>query len=270
MRREETQENALQSFQHNLNPGSVAGLLFYFKGTNASATTATIDDLGTIRVKRFGETQHDRPVHTYADINNLRRGQNLFSSSSGSDFKATCFVPFYEGEQDGFEQAYNVEGNQEMNVAYDPSTGTPGNFASLDVTVYAVIKQKPEFYQYYLLGNDQTPAGAVTGKGYQLNQANVSAVFVDDRSSILTELGLRIDGGESFTDQPADVIEAGTLLTNRLEQSTFDLLEMQVYSAREPLSVINENSVIKITTSGSGTIEITTASIVYNDDVRLN
>lgn len=267
MRREEAQEDALQSFQHNINPGSVKGILLYFNGTNAASTTSDIDDLGTVTIKRFGETQHDRRVRTYADLNNLRRGQNLFSSAEAGDFKATVFIPFYEKT---FEQAYSIEGNQELNIRYEPGTGTPGNFSSMDVTVYSVTAQKPEFYQFYMLGNDQTPSASITGKGYQLNQANVSSVFVDDRDSVLTELGLRVDGAESFTDQPADVIEAGTLLDNRLETSTFDLLELQVYTEDEPLSVINQNSVLKVSTSGSGTIEITVASMVFNDDTRLN
>ena len=262
---EQMQEDALANFQDNIEPGRLSGILLYWNGTNATATPGDYGDLGSIRIKRDGETIHDRPIEEYADMANIRGGSNKFSSVGSGAIVATAFIPFFEL---GLDQAMIIEGEKELNFAYQQADGAV--FSSLQVTVFAVQSFLDEDYQYFILGNDQTPGGVWNSKTVQLNTDNITSVYLRDASSILTDIGLRSDGQEKVSDQPKDVVEAGTLLENRLEVNNFSQLLLRTFTIGNPLSVFNEKNVLKLTTSAGGSeIRITICSIRPHNRGRL-
>lgn len=258
---EQLQKDATKNFQENIQPGRISGIMLYFNGTNATGVAGTLANLGDVVIKREGRTIVNRDIETFAQINDIRAGKNKFSSASGGAFVATVFIPFFEM---GLEQALNITGDSELNFSYE--TGDNTNFDSLTVTAFSQMSQKAELYEYYILGDDQTESGAVNARGYQLNQDNLTAIFVKDPDDVVKSLALRQNGEQRFSDQPWDVLEAGTLLDNRLEVQNFDTIEMQNFTLGEPLSYFNKNSVIQITTTGAGTVEITKCAIVPNND----
>lgn len=261
-RRLELQTNALQSYQQNIQPGRIAGLLLYFNGKNATSETNDLSVLGNVVIKRGGTTIVNRKVEVFDGINDIRSGKNLFSSTVSAAFAATVFVPFYELS---LEQALNITDPSELNFTYEAGSGA--TWDNLTLSVYSVQSFKPELYQYYILGDDQTEAGAVASRPYQLNRANITSLYLRDNpgsSPILTSVGLRQNGKQKFSEQPKDVLIAGTLLDNMLEVSTTDMIELQTFTLGEPLSTANANSVIEITTSGAGTVEITICAIEWH------
>lgn len=252
------EQDALLSISEFVDPGRYSGLHLYFYGTNASATTATVDDLGDIQVKRDGETHHERSIEHYVDLNNIREGQNYFDSVSGGNFEATAFIPFYEKS---FDQAYQITGKKELQFTYNPNTGVPGNFANLTLEVLGVQSFRDEEYDYFVLGQDVTPASAVSSRGYQLNEENITNVYLRDPSSILDSAGLRQDGEEKFSEQEKNILLSATLLENRLEVNNFDTIELQTMTIGKGGSIFNSSTVLKITTSASGTIPVSVHSI---------
>ena len=254
----QAQKDAQSSFQENIQPGRIGSLMLYFNGTNDTGQTGTIDDLGNIVIKRNGETIVNRPINILADKGNILAGSNLFSSAEAGAFEATVKVPFYVKS---FEQALQITGPSELNFEYTPASAQSTVFASLQLSVYSEMSFLDEEYDYFLLGDDQTPAAAVQARPYQLNARNIAAVYLTDPDSVLTSVGLRQNGEQVFSDQPKSVLEAGTLYENRLEQSTVDMIELQCYTPRQAASLLNENSILEITTSGSGTVTVTRESI---------
>jgi hypothetical protein len=254
----QAQENALNAFQENIQPGRVAGLLLYFNGTNKSGITADADDLGNIVIKRNGETIVNRPAGVFADMGNIRAGSNLFSSTEGGAFVASVFIPFYAL---GLEQAMKITGPSELNFDYQPKADTATNFSAMTLSVYSVVSFKQERYQYFILGEDQTPAAAVTARPYQLNRDNVTEIYLRNPDSVLSSVGLKQNGEQRFSDQPLNVLKAGTLYDNMLEQNDTDMVELQAYTFGEPASTLNNKSIIELSTSGAGTVEITVCSI---------
>lgn len=254
----QAQENAQNSFQENIQPGRIGSLLLYFSGTNNSGQTGDFDDLGTVVMKRNGETIVNRPVNILADKGNILAGSNLFDSTTAGAFIATVKIPLYV---ESFEQALQITGPSELNFEYIPNSAQATVFADLTLSVYSELSFLDEEYDYFLLGDDQTPAAAVTARPYQLNARNIAAVYLTDAGSVLTSVGLRQNGEQVFSDQPKNVLEAGTLYENRLEQTTIDMIELQCYTQKQPASLLNENSILELSTSGSGTITVTRESI---------
>lgn len=255
---EQAQEDALSNFQTNINPGRVGALFLSWVGTNSGATPGTFSDLGSIVVKRDGRTIIDRPIYTLARKQNILFGSNLEDSTGSGAAKFTAKVPFFIKS---FPQALEIAGASELNFQYKAADSSV--FSDLTLTVFSVQSFLDEEYDYFLLGDDQTPAGAVSGRPYQLNASNIAAIYLEDDNDILTSAGLRQDGKQVFSDQPKQVLEGGTLTNYRLEQSTVDMMILQAYTDENPRSLLNDNSVLELTTSaGSNEIKITRESIL--------
>lgn len=250
---EQLDKDATKAFQENITPGRIGSLKFYFTGTNAVGQVGDFKDLGNVKIKRNQETRIERPIHVFADKQNILGGSNKFSSTDGGAFIAVVKVPLYV---DSFEQAWQVVKDNEMNLAYTPSGNEGTVFTDLSVKVYAELSFLDEEYDYFLLGDDQTPSSSVSNRNYPLNIENLTTLFLGDPDLVLSSAGIRSDGEEAYTESPKDVLEGDTLENNQLEQTSIDLLAIKMYTKKQPGSVLNENNVLKYSTSGAGTIEI--------------
>lgn len=258
----QVQENALLSFSKAIQPGRPTGLFIYFSGTNDTGKTGALSSLGTLIVKRNGRTIVNRRVESLARIADIRFGSNLFSSTEAQTFTATVPIPFFE---EGLPQSLNIQGDSELVVSYEPGSGTIADFASLNATVYTMegYQTVPEYYEYQILGDDQSISGAVD-KPYQLNDDNISAVYLEDPDSAVSNVGFKNNNGQVQSSQPWNVLEGMTLLLNRLETSTFDMVELQLFSEAEPFSYFNRKNIIEIETSQAGTVKITKCILTPN------
>lgn len=254
---EQYQKDALLSFQEPVEPGRIEGMYLVFSGTN-STTGVTLSDLGTVIMKRNNRTIIDRPVEHFVELMNIRKGNNYFNSVDNGAFEATAFIPFYE---ESFEQALQIVNENELTFAYNPDTGTPGNFSDLTVTVYSSLALRNEGYEYHIKGADQTPASAVSSRNYPLNTSNITGVYLRDPNTVLTKAGLRVDGEQVFTEQSKISLIGATLLDNRLEVQDFDMVEMQVFTPNVAESLKNRNSTLQLSTSAGNTVEVTITSV---------
>lgn len=248
-------KDAQSAFQENIQPGKIGSLLLYFEGTNATATPGDFDDLGTVILKRNGETILNRPINVLADKANILKGSNLLDSTGSGAFKAAVVVPLYVKS---FPQALEILGASELNFSWEPAAAQSTVFSALTLEVYSELTFLNEEYDYFLLGDDQTPGAAVDARPYQLNAENIASIFIRDPNDILTSAGLRQNGEQRFSDQPKEVLEAATLHYNNMEQTTTPMIEIQTYTEGQPRSLMNDSSILEITTSAGGnTISIT-------------
>jgi archaellum component FlaF (FlaF/FlaG flagellin family) len=257
----QAQKDALASFQENMQPGRISGVVLYFNGKNATGVTSTIDDLGTAIIKRNGRTLINRPMGVFASMGNIRAGSNLFSSTEASDFVASVFIPFYALS---FEQALEITDPSELNFEWNPDASISSNFDNLQVSVYAQKSFRQEYYEYYILGNDESESAAVTSRPYQMNRRNITELYLRDPDDVITSITLRQNGDQVYSNQPWDVLVAGTLYDNLLEVNNFSMVQLETYTKGQPLSTQNRDTIIELTTSGGGTAEITVCSIEPN------
>lgn len=259
----QVQENAKLSFSRNAQPGRPVGIYLYFDGTNDTGNTADLSHLGTLTVKRGGRTIVNRSIESLANYADIRFGSNYFSSTVAATFQATVFVPMYE---EGLLQSLNIQGDSELVIGYEPKEAGLAQFTALNCTVYTSegYMTEPERYEFYILGEDQAITGAVT-KPYQLNNDNISAVYLEDPSGVVANVGYKNNNGQIFSSQPWNVLLGSTLIENRLEVDDFDMIELQMFSKGEATSYTNKRNSIEIETSGAGTVNITKTFLVPNE-----
>src|SRR6056297_3025994 len=104
----QAQENALNSFQEYINPGKVSGVYMLFTGTNSGTALNDFSGLGSVVIKRNGETIVNRTIQSIARKNDIIAGSNLLDDNDSGAITAVTFIPFYV---DGFKQirpGYNI------------------------------------------------------------------------------------------------------------------------------------------------------------------
>lgn len=260
----QAQKDALSGFQENIQPGRISGVLLYFTGSNATGETGGFGDLGSPTIKRNGRTLVNVDCSVFADMGDIRSGSNLLDSSQGGAFKATVFIPFYAIS---LEQALQITGASELNFEWSPASNSGTVFDSLNVSVYSQKSYRQEFYEYYILGDDQSESGSVSNRPYQLNRKNITEIYLTDSSDVVSDIALRQDGEQVYSIQPWDVLLAGTLYDNRLEVTNFDMVQLECYTKGQPLSIVNSDTVIQVSTTGAGTVGITTCHIEPNENM---
>lgn len=261
------QINALNGDQFNFQPGRIHAVPIKFAGMNAATQTGTLADLGSVVITRDGRQIWNAKISTLALMNDIRFGSNLFSSTEAGAFLATVYIPFFES--DFFDRDYNnalaITGDSELNIEWVPASGIGTVFSSLTASIYSELAAYGEKYEYRGLRDDQNEDGAVAGKPYQINKDNVTALYLQDPDDVIDLVQLEQRGRSVYSPQDWDILLAGTLLTNKLEVTTFDMIELQCYTPNNLGSAVNRNTVLSLTTSGAGDIPILTTSIhVWN------
>jgi len=193
----------------------------------------------------------------------LRFGSNYFTSTEAGAFIASVYVPF---DIEGLPQSLNIEGGDELVVGYDPKPAGIANFDSLNMLVATAegFQTLPERYEPYILGLDQSIGGAVSDP-IQVNDSNVSAIFIEDGSDVVANVGYKNDKGQVYSTLPWNLLKAGTLIENRLETSDVSIVELQLFSNGEPLSYLNKKNIVEVETTGAGLVKITKNFIIPNE-----
>jgi hypothetical protein len=258
----QAQENALLSFQKNINPGKISGCYLVFKGTNSGTALDDFSGLGSVIFKRNGETIVNRSVQSISRKNNIISGSNLIDDNDSDAITAVTFIPFYV---DGFKQALNIQGASELNFEYNPSTLTDSTYSDLNLQVFSIVENRQEAYDYYLLGDDVNESGEVTAKPYQLNNQNIVGVYLEDPDDVLISAGLRQDGKQVQSNQPLALLEGATLTENNLEQNTIEMVRFKQYTDGNPPTLLNRDTILELTTSGAMTVSLP----VSKESIRL-
>lgn len=242
--------------------GQYDGYLVTFTGTNAAGQTGALSDLGSISIKRNNNETHNRPISVFADIGNIRAGTNIFSSTVASTFQASVFIPLFE---EGLPNGMNIVGEREVSFRYLPASNVATVFDGLQVKIEARTTFVPEFYVYYMLGNDLNYSGAVSNYQELIPGENITTIYIDDSaSSILTELQAKQDKILVIGQTTALSLRALTIYNNRIEDNTFTVIQLMLFTPGIGGSAISTKTNLGITTSGGGTIGVTVCYFVPN------
>lgn len=260
--------DALSNNQENAQPGRVHGVVLQFNGTNASATTNGFGDLGSIIIRRNDDQIWNVDMGVLANFIDIRFGANFLSSVSAGDFVAQTFVPFFESglEDEPFNNALLIQDESELNLEWIPDPNASSNFDSLDVDLFAELAAYPEKYVYRGLRNNQNENGAVNSKPYQMNRDNISGLFITDPDSVIDLLQLEQNNRTVLSPSPFDMLQGVTIRNNRIEASTFPMVELQTYSKGNPPTTVNQNTVLAVTTTGAGDIPIFHTSLDWHEE----
>lgn len=246
------------------------GLLGTFEGTAAAGQTGALEDLGSFVVKRGQRQIGNARVADVVLMNDIRFGSNIFSSVEAGAFEASFFIPFYESDRDDvdFQNALAITGDSELNFEWVPGGAINTVFDSISLKLYSELAAYDERYEYNILRDDQIESGSVSGKPYQINKDNVSALYLQDPDDVVDLIQLEQNGRSVFSPQPWLTLLAGTLRDNRLETDTFSMVMLECYTAGNFPSVVNRDSVLSVTTSGAGTLRVLTTNLKIWDQPR--
>lgn len=248
--------NAQNGDQFNSQPGRHHGITLIFTGTNDSGQTGALSDLGSVQINRDDRQIVNASIQDIGLMNDIRFGSVLFSSTTASDFTAAVFIPFFISDEDDdkFQNALNIVEDDELNIEYVPGSNQSTVFTSLDCAVYADMEAYNETYEHRLLRDNETEGSSVASKPYNINKPNVAALYLVDPSDVVTLVELEQNGRAAFSPQSWDKLENDTLRKNKLETSSFDMVELQLFSKGNRGSAVNRDTILRVTTSGGGTI----------------
>jgi len=252
--------DGLSESQFNAQPGRINAILVLAEGTNKAGQVGTDENVGRIEITRNGQPIVNRSFNHFVDMNDIRAGKSLYDSTDGAAFLASAFIPFFEK---GHPNALNITGEDELNVRFIPADdGTV--FADLDITFEQQMVSLSERYLYKILGNDINPAAALNADGFNLNQNNVSALYLEDIDDVITNLSFESNERNVVTTNGYDALRAYTNYNNRIENDTFDIVEIENHTPGVPGSTVNRNNRLIFTTSGAGSIDVTVCSMHWN------
>lgn len=261
------QIDALAGDQFNFQPGRIRGVWLILSGTNSTGVTGALSNTGSVVINRDSRQIVNAKVSSLANMNDIRFGSNIFSSTEASTFLASAYIPFFESDKDDqpFQNALAIVDDAELNIEWVPDGTVDATFDDLSLKVFSELAAYSEKYEYRILRDNQTEGGAVAGKPYQLNKNNVTGLFMEDPDDVVDLVQLEQNGRTVFSPQDWDILTAATMLENQIEASTFDMIRLQCFSNGNLGSAPNRDTVLYLTTSGAGTVEILTTSMhVWN------
>jgi hypothetical protein len=249
--------DGLSEAQFNAEPGRHIGLLLLATGTNNSGKTGKKTDVGRFIVTRNGRPLINRGFKKFTDIDDLRKGTNIFESKEGDTFHASAFIPF---AAKGLANALNIRDEQELNIRFLPNDdGTV--FDNLTIQVQSQLAQVPEHYEYIIQGNDLVYSSAVSAKPARLNTPNVSELFIEDIDDVMDSIQFESNESVIVSDNSKLALQALTNYNNRIEDPSYDVIEIENLTPGIPGSAVNETNILRVSTSGAGSVDVTVASL---------
>lgn len=252
--------DGLKEEQFNAQPGRINGIWLIAKGTNNAGQVGTVKDIGRVEIVRHGKPRVNRNFNHFVDINDIRNGTNIFSSTDGGVFLASCFIPFFEK---GHPNVFNIQDSEELNVRFIPADdGTV--FANLEIKFEQQMVSLDERYDYSILGNDLNPSAALDADNFVLNTRNVSALYLEDVDDVVDSLAFESNGRNVITNNDWDALQAYTNLNNRIEDPSFSIVEIENHTPGVPGSTLNRNNKLLLTTTGAGAIDVSVCSMDWH------
>lgn len=260
--------DALNPKQFNFKPGRIASIRGVITGTNDTAQTGDLDDCGSVIVTLREEQIANVSVKQLANMLDIDRGSNLFSSTTAGAFLASFTLDFLIRGDITMQNALSVAGQSELNFEYVPAGNAGTVFTSLTMKIYAEKAAYNERYVLKTLRDNQNEDSAVASKSYQLNKPNIANVFLEDLDDVvsLVQLEQSQNGNQRTVLSPVDwnLLETVTIGMNQIEDNASDMVKIPTASVGNPQSYVNNDTILYLTTSGAGTIEIVTQSVQWN------
>lgn len=260
--------DGLSGEQFNFKPGRTAAIRGVITGDAATGVTADLDDCGSIIVTRGEKQIANVSVRQLANMLDINRGSNLFSSVEAGAFLASFTLDLFVREDITMRNALNITGQSELNFEYVPAGNVASVFDSLSIKIYAEKAAYNEAYTLKTLRDNQNEDAAVASKSYQLNKANIAAIYLEDLNDVVDLV--QLEQSERTVLSPVDwnLLESVTVGLNQIEDNASDMVKIPTASLGNPESYENYDSNLYLTTSGAGTIDIVTQSIEWGSQIQ--
>ena len=237
-------------------------LCFAFDGTNQSGQTLTSDNLGTLRVLKNGTEIHNINVEDLVDIHNLEYGILEEASVAAGAFRHFVRLPF--ALPTDFDVAFLARPSDKIEIIHNFPDATATVVASGVVTYYAEVGSGVELAPYELQWrNHNITVGAAGTITQRLKLDNVSALYVENDATVLTSLGLRVDGRLVQSDVPRDDMYAHAQGLRHIEtfSATTPIMKIDLNAAEVREAAINTDMEITIVAAAAGTLDIVALSV---------
>jgi archaellum component FlaF (FlaF/FlaG flagellin family) len=242
--------------------GTIKGLFIRYTGTNDAGQTATLANLGTVRVNYKGNDIVNTTVSFFNLFNNLKNGVSEFSSAVGAAFVASIYVPFHApwDESNGLYVAKGDLATIDLRFS-----GLSGVAASGVVEVYYVSAVGIANY-IPLLINQNIQAGGAGQVVDEYQQFNISALYVTENAAITGQVNVYRDGRTLIQSTQA-VLEANSNMMNRVE-TALAFFEINLNPLQQVANSLSSNVSVNITVNGATTIVVTFLAFLFDDKIR--
>ena len=237
-------------------------LCFAFDGVNQSGQTLTSDNLGTLRVLKNGREIHNVNVEDLVDIHNLEYGVLEETSVAAAAFRHFVRLPF--ALPSDFDVALLARPSDKIEIIHNFPDATATVVSSGVVTYYGEVGAGVELAPYEVQWrNHNITIGAAGTTTQRLKLDNVSALYVENDATVLTSLGIRVDGRHVQSDIPRDDLYAHAQAMGRIEtfSATTPMMKIDLNAAELREAAVNTDMELTVVAAAAGTLDIVALSV---------
>lgn len=255
-------QNSLIKF---LPSGKYVGIFALVSGTNQAGQTLNASQLGTFRLLHRGRQIVYIPFDRLQFINGIKHGSVDASSTAGSNFYFSAFLPFqYFNDKSNILYVENDEEYQlEWNNFYQAGSTV---IANGNVYLYLV---EGEGIQKYHLSMNTLDFNAVNGTGsQQLQVENLIELLIENNSN-LSQISLLLDGKPFISDASRRSLIDWTNLFNAIEtyNDSISYINIVCSTTGDILESLADNAILNYLTQNSiSPLKLITVSIDFTPD----
>ena len=236
-------------------------LVLAFDGVNQSGQTLTSDNLGTLRMLKNGREIHNISVERIVDIHNLEFGVLEEASVAAAAFRHFVRIPFsFPSDND---VALLARPSDKIEIIHNFPDATATVVSSGIVTYYVEVGSGVELAPYELQWRNHNLTVGAAGTIFQrLKLENISALYVENDATVLTRLGVRLDGRTVQTDVDRDDLYAHSQAVRHIEtfSATTPVFKIDLNSPESREGGINSDLELTVVTAAAGTLDIVALS----------
>jgi len=242
-----------------LDPEPTIGVKLTLEGTTDTGQTLALSDIAdSITFRRGGLPFQTESFRFWHEVGGLWYGDlDAPSGNANVSERVVAYVFFYQPE---LLQALDVQPDSlRYNIQWGSDLSTRFGSNQATATIEQVTVQEgelPELYTPYCLQDDVGVSGAGF-KGETIDEPNVTRLFFEDSSSVVTDVRIEIDGRTQVENTDLDGINDQSRLFNRVESGKPPFVEYSTISDVGDRSLFSNRVSYQFQASGSGTVETT-------------
>lgn len=241
--------------------GIYRGLFLTWDGTNQSGQTLTSDNLGTIRILKDGKEKTNVSVERMVDIWNGIGGTLEESSTAGGAFRHVCYLPFFLPNDE--DTALIVKPGDIYEVECNFAAATSTVVASGTFTAFAHRGNPTQLTPYEVQWrNHNISVGAAGTLTHKLQVENVSSIFVENDSTVLTSLLITADNEPVLDNINRDDIYAIDQALGHTEtfSAAKPMMQVDLNPGGEAIGALSDDVQMEIVAAAAGTLDIVVLS----------
>ena len=244
-------------FTVDVHEGAYQNFLLELYGTTDTAQTLLLSDIGRIRVLRQGRELQGETFEFFHKFTAIHAGYpDTVTGNAATAENIACIIPC---QLPGLPNVLLAESREEIDIILEFGGNLDTRFGANPFTwnLYGITNELlAERYELQVFEQDQTPGGATTLTDL-IQGVNIAALYLRDPSSIVTQIQVMADGNVEIDNIRPTALNTLTNIRNQVESSGNDLIQLLVASGPTILQSLNRSVRLQLSTSTSGTIEVT-------------